>query len=58
MAEAVDMTTEDILKVKNAASVSELRQATAEAIESLSQEKQLIERVEILEAKVKDLEAV
>lgn len=47
------MTTSTMLtKIRAATSVWELREATAAAIESLSQEKTILERIEALEEKL------
>ncbi len=52
------MTTEAILsEIRTASSVTQLREATAKAIESLTIEAQLIIRVDTLESKVVVLEA-
>lgn len=52
------MTTEAILaEIRTASSVTELREATARAIEALTEEKQLTIRLAELESKVVVLEA-
>jgi len=53
------MTTRSALsKIRASASVTELRSATAEAIEALSVEAQLIDRVAAIERKLKETEAI
>ena len=57
--EAEVMTTKAALsKILTAASVAELRTATAEALEAISVEAQLNDRVTAIELKLKEMEAI
>ena len=48
----------DLTKIRAASSVVELREATAKAIESLSKEAQLTDRITAVELKLKGMEAI
>jgi len=52
-----DMTIEALLaEIRTASSVTQLREAVAKAVEALTEEKQLIIRIDTLESKVEKLE--